>query len=227
MQCNRSEEGGGGAGAVHRLARDDSSRKRFLKMVGGTAAAGAFAAFLGACGQGDEEEAKVNPKGPATARVGDFEILNFALMLEYLESDFYDKVVSSGMLSGTALEMAKTFGEHERQHVTTLETAIKRGGANPVARPQAKFPLESRKQVLALAAQVENLGASAYLGQATMIQSEDVLGTALSIHTIEARHAAALNIATGKVPVPFGDTGLAKPATMEAVLEKVKPFITS
>ena len=227
MEHSQSEPGAAGAGAMQRLARDDSSRKRFLKMAGGTAAAGAFAALLAACGEGDEEKAEVDDAAPSTAQAGDFKILNYALMLEYLESDFYEKVVSSGMLSGAALEMAKTFGEHENEHVETLETAVKEGGEKPVARPRTKFPLEGEEQILGLAAQVENLGAAAYLGAAGLIQSDDVLGTALSIHSIEARHAAALNIATGKEPVPFGDTGLAVPAEMDAVLEMVKPFIAS
>jgi len=227
MEHSQSKAGPAGAGAMQRLARDDSSRKRFLKMAGGTAAAGAFAALLASCGGGDEEKVEVDKKAPQTAQAGDFMILNFALMLEYIESDFYDKVISGGMLSGTALELAKTFGEHERDHAETLETAVKEGGEKPVARPRTKFPLEGQEQILGLAAQVENLGASAYLGAAAMIQSEDLLGTALSIHSVEARHAAALNIATGKEPVPFGDSGLARPATMDAVLEMVKPFIVS
>jgi len=227
MEHSQSKAGAAGAGAMQRLARDDSSRKRFLKMAGGTAAAGAFAALLASCGGGDEEKVEVDKKASQTAQAGDFMILNFALMLEYIESDFYDKVISGGMLSGTALELAKTFGEHEREHAETLETAVKEGGEKPVARPRTKFPLEGQEQILGLAAQVENLGASAYLGAAAMIQSEDLLGTALSIHSVEARHAAALNIATGKEPVPFGDSGLARPATMDAVLEMVKPFIVS
>ncbi len=228
MEHSQSEARAAGTGAMQRLGSDDSSRKRFLKMAGGTAVAGAFAALLASCGGGgDEEKAEVDEAAPSTAQTGDFKILNFALMLEYLESDFYEKVVSGGMLSREALEMAKTFGEHEREHVDTLEAAVKEGGEKPVARPRTKFPLEGEEQILGLAAQVENLGAAAYLGAAGLIQSEDVLGTALSIHSIEARHAAALNIATGKEPVPFGDTGLAVPAEMDAVLRMVKPFIAT
>lgn len=226
-QGHPDDEGAAGAGALHRLARDDSSRKRFLRVAGGTAAAGAFAVLLAACGGSDEEKATVEKDLATTGKAGDFAILNFALMLEYIESDFYEKVVDSGMLAGPALEMAKTFGEHERAHVKTLEAAIKEGGEKAVTRPRTTFPLESEREILRLAAQVENLGAAAYLGQAAAIQSEDVLATALSIHTIEARHAAALNIATGQKPVPFDGGGLASPAMKAAVLEMVKPFIAS
>ena len=47
--------------------------------------------------------------------------------------------------------------------------------------------------MLETAAAVENLGAAAYLGQARRIQTKEILAAALSIHTVEARHAAALN----------------------------------
>ena len=73
------------------------------------------------------------------------------------------------------------------------------------------------------AASVENLGAAAYLGQAGNIQSKEVLAAALSIHTVEGRHAAVLNQAIGKSIVPDG--AFAKPATMEEVLEAVQPYI--
>ena len=77
--------------------------------------------------------------------------------------------------------------------------------------------------VLRTAAAVENLGAAAYLGQAGRIQSMDILAAALSIHSIEARHAAALNTVVGKTIVPDG--AFAKPASMEEVLPQVKPFL--
>ena len=42
------------AGAMEELARDPSSRKRFLRMVGGAGAASAFAVFLAACNSDDD-----------------------------------------------------------------------------------------------------------------------------------------------------------------------------
>jgi hypothetical protein len=77
--------------------------------------------------------------------------------------------------------------------------------------------------VAKLAATVENLGASAYLGQAPMIQSKEILAAALAIHTIEARHAATLNSVLKMSPTPDG--AFAKPMSMSQVLAAVKPFI--
>ena len=55
-----------------------------------------------------------------------------------------------------------------------------------------------------LAATVENLGASAYLGQAGNIKSKEILAAALAIHTVEARHAATLNSLLKMTPTPDG-----------------------
>ena len=74
-----------------------------------------------------------------------------------------------------------------------------------------------------LAATVENLGASAYLGQAGNIQSKEILASALAIHSVEARHAATLNTVLKLSPTPEG--AFAKPMTMQQVLAVVKPFI--
>ena len=74
-----------------------------------------------------------------------------------------------------------------------------------------------------LAGSVENLGASAYLGQAPLIKSKEILAAALAIHSIEARHAATLNLVLMKSPTPDG--AFAKPMTMAQVLAVVKPFI--
>ena len=72
---------------------------------------------------------------------------------------------------------------------------------------------------------MENLGASAYLGQAGRIKDKKVLAAALSIHTVEGRHAAALNSVIGKSITPDGSFAL--PASADKVLKEVQPFIVS
>ena len=58
--------------------------------------------------------------------------------------------------------------------------------------------------MLELAGTVENLGAAAYLGQAANIKSPAVLAAALSIHSVEGRHASALNTLLGESITPDG-----------------------
>ena len=216
-------------GAVQELSRDSASRKRFLKMVG-TGGAGAFALFLAACGSDDDKSSgsgstttTTTPKSSGGSMAGDLKIVNYALTLEYLEADFYEKVVESGLFKGAQLDTIKQFGDHEAQHVDALAATVEKLGGTPAKKPQTKFPLDDAQSVLELAATVENLGAAAYLGQAGAIQNKEVLAAALSIHTVEARHASALNTLLGKGVTPDG--AFSKPASMEEVLPKVKPFI--
>jgi rubrerythrin len=154
---------------------------------------------------------------------GDIGILNYALTLEYLETAFYADVVRSGLFKGADLETIRKFGAEEVEHVEALTAAVKQLGGKPAPEPKAEFPLKSAKSVLELAATVENLGAAAYLGQAANIQSPEVLASALAIHSVEGRHAAALNTLLGTSITPDG--AFAKPADVKTVLKSVEPFL--
>jgi len=222
--------------ALEELNRDPSSRKRFLTAVGGTGAAAAFGVFLAACGS-DEKSSKSGSQTTATTTPmgasndtdmfgkGDLGILGYALTLEYLEADFYKKAGASGKLKGKVLSVAKQFGEEEAEHVKALEATIKKAGGKLPPKPKTKFPLDSEKSILELAATVENLGANAYLGQAGRIKDKEVLAAALAIHAVEGRHAAVLNAVTKQPISPDGP--FAVPADAKTVLDKVKPFIAS
>ncbi|MBJ7332535.1 MAG: ferritin-like domain-containing protein [Solirubrobacteraceae bacterium] len=202
-----------------------ATRRRFLQIAGTSAAAGGALA-LTACGDDDDGTASTTSTQKSSAMMGgDVAILNYALTLEYLESQFYADVIGAGVLKGKELDLAKQFGETEDAHVDTLKGTIEKLGGKPVAQPKAKFPLESRDAVLKLAATVENLGAAAYLGKAGEIESEEVLAAALAIHAVEARHAATLNQVLGMTVTPDG--AFAQPASEAEVLEAVKPFLTT
>jgi rubrerythrin len=223
--------------AIERLASDPSDRKRFLKAVGGTAGAGAFALFLAACGSDSNSSSSSSSTSTTSTQqstaktgtemfgAGDMGILGYALTLEYLETQFYADAAKSGKLSGKVLAVAKQFGSEESEHVKALEATIKKLGGKLPAKPKAKFPLKDEKSILMLAATVENLGANAYLGQAGNIENKEVLAAALSIHTVEARHASVLNTVTGQDITPDG--AFSKPASADEVLKAVKPFLIS
>src|ERR1700704_2140579 len=94
------------AGIVERLVRDDVDRKRFLKMAGSAGAASFGAFVLAACGS-SSSSSKSTAAAPAStaattasSTTGDLAILNYALTLEYLETEFYSKVVASGLFKG-------------------------------------------------------------------------------------------------------------------------------
>ena len=118
-------------GVVERLARDDVERKKFLKMAGKKMGAGAaatgLAAFIAACGSSSSSSSSTAtsaPAAPDTSSGGgssDLTIVNYALTLEYLESQFYAKVAASGLFKGKTLSLLKSFGAEEDQHVIALK----------------------------------------------------------------------------------------------------------
>jgi hypothetical protein len=209
----------------------DLSRRKLIAVGGGTS----MAALLAACGGGGSSTTMVTQKTEETTGEGkgsseteqfgkgDIGILNYALTLEYLETTFYEEVVKSGLFKGKELAVLKVFGSEEAQHVEALAGTVKKLGGKPAAKPKTEFPLENAKAVAELAGTVENLGAAAYLGQAANIESPEVLAAALSIHSVEARHAATLNTLLGLSITPDGAFG--KPADVATVLKSVEPFI--
>jgi hypothetical protein len=202
------------AGIVERLVRDDSDRKRFLKMAGSAGAASFGAFVLAACGSSSSSSSSSSSTAATTssssANTTDIGILNYALTLEYLETEFYAKVIAAKLFSGSVGSLIKTFGAQEATHVAALTAAVKQLGGTPVAKVQGKFPITTAAATAELAYTVENLGASAYLGQAPLIQSPQVL-------------AAALATLVKKSVTPQG--AFATPADMSTVLAAVKPFL--
>lgn len=214
------------AGLIERLVRDDVDRKRFLKVAGSGAAASFGAFVLAACGSSSKKSAASTAAATTAAsssETGDVAIANYALTLEYLETEFYEKVVAAGLFKGKVGSLVADFGRQEASHVAALKAAVMKLGGTPAAKPEGKFPITTATAVAELAYTVENLGASAYLGQAGNIQSPEVLASALAIHSVEARHAATLGTLVKKSVTPDG--AFAKPADMSTVLAAVKPFL--
>ncbi len=217
-------------------------------MAGGGGAS-ALALLLAACGDSDGDGGTAAPSTPSSASTGstnaarptadqaaDLKILAYALTLEHIEAAFYERVMASGKITDKAqVTLLRTISAHEREHVTALTAAIKERGGTPAAAPRTDFSAVidgGAEMIISTAAVVENLGASAYLGQAGALKSLELLSAALSIHTVEARHAAALNAIAGNgftnakpLTGSLPDGAFAKPMTMAAVLQQVKPFL--
>jgi rubrerythrin len=192
-------------------ARTPVTRRHFIALAGGSVAAASFLA-------GGDTVAKMSDFGS-----GDIGILNYALTLEHLEASFYAAFGESGLMPAKARATLEKFGAEEEEHVAKLTEEVKKLGGKPAPAPETDFSLEDEKGALELASTLENLGAAAYLGQVPRIKSDTVLGTVLSIHSVEGRHAAAVNELLGKTPTPDG--AFAKPATSSTVLTAVAPYM--
>jgi hypothetical protein len=189
------------------------SRRELMALAGGSTAS----ALLVACG-GD------SGGNSETARFGDGDvgILNYALMLEHLTSALYAEIERSGLLAGPDLRTVREFGGQEAEHAAALAKAIERLGGKPARKAGTEFPLRNARSALELASRVENLVAAAYLGQLSNVEDSSALATLLAIHSVEGRHAAAMEILLGR---PFSPAGaFAKPASVRTVLRSVEPF---
>ncbi len=159
----------------------------------------------------------------ALAASSDIDILNFALTLEYLESNFYQVKGKSVGLSGQAKSIATEFGDQEAQHVDALTKAIKGGGGTPAPMPKFVFPVTDQASFLKLAYTLENVGVGAYNGAGPSLQNKALLAAAGSIVQIEARHAATIGALTMMPVTPSG--AFDKPLSKAAVLKAAGPLI--
>jgi rubrerythrin len=125
--------------------------------------------------------------------------LQLALVLEYLENEYYAMGLAAGTLIPTAdkpvfMQIAK----HESAHVAFLKSTLTSLGETPGAKPTFDFtaggnfmPFTDYNQFLILAQAFEDTGVRAYKGQAGNVMSnKTVLQAALQIHSVEARHAS-------------------------------------
>jgi Ferritin-like domain len=163
------------------------SRAQFLAALGGSAAAlGAFAV----------EPARGQGGGLPS---NDIFILNYALVLEYLQAAFYTEAERMGALRGRTARAAEVVGGVERAHVKAFQQVL---GRKAVKRPAFDFQgsTEDSKAFLKTAVAFEDLAVAAYKGQAPRLKAKSALASALAIHSVEARHAAWMRYLFGLNP---------------------------
>jgi rubrerythrin len=165
-------------------AHDGLTRAGFI-VAAGAAVAGVAAA------RPDDAEAAI----PAS----DLDVLNYALVLEYLQAAFYTEAERAKALTGRTAKAAKVVGAVERAHVKAFRDLL---GRKAVGRPHFDFQgvTESNGPFLKTAVAFEDLAVAAYKGQARRVRSRAVLTSALGIHTVEARHAAWMRYLNGNTP---------------------------
>jgi hypothetical protein len=151
------------------------------------------------------------------SKAQDVKILNYALTLEYLEASFYNEAIAKGALRGDVLAAAKVVAAHENAHVKYLRNAL---GSAAVRKPRFDFHGTTGDQgkFLATATVLEDTGVKAYSGQATRILQPAVIKAAVSILTVEARHASRFRTLAGK---SFAPRAFDQSATMKQILAAV------
>ena len=157
---------------------------------------------------------------PAAARAltkNDVAILVYVLTLEELQASFYTESGRLGALRGKAADAARRVGVAERAHVAAIRKEL---GRAAIRRPRFNFGdlTQDQRTFLRTAVALEDLSVAAYKAQAPRIDSRDVLALVLSIHSVEARHAAWLRHLFGITPTgePF-DPAIEKPEIMRVI----------
>ena len=128
-------------------------------------------------------------KGPSA---NDVKIGNYALTLEYLEAAFYAAADSMKYADKDIAEAAKVLADHEQQHVDALKKVL---GKAAVKAPKINGDtvaalLKDQETFIKTAASIEPVGTSAYAGAGPYITNLGIVQAALSIHSVEANHAA-------------------------------------
>jgi Ferritin-like domain len=152
---------------------------------------------------------RVEPAGAASSvsPEQDKRILNFALLLEYLQSSFYRAALERGVLRGEAREFAEVVRPQEQKHVDLLRRAL---GRDARRRPMLRFDEATRSERAFLRAAVvlEDAGVAAYNGQAANL-TKPALDSALRIVSVEGRHSGWIRDLAGLHPAPFAaDQGM-------------------
>ena len=124
------------------------------------------------------------------------DVLNFALKLEYLEAYLYNQALATPGLVVDNQYIA-FIANDENRHVSFLQAAL---GSAAIESPRfdltakGAFPnvLKNYDSFLAVANGLEDTGVRAYKGQLNSVILSDSTLTILTIHAVEARHAAAI-----------------------------------
>jgi Ferritin-like domain len=130
----------------------------------------------------------------------DAKILNFALLLEYIEEAFYADALDKGNLTGKLQDYTSVVHGHERAHVAFLKKAL---GPGARKKPKLDFgettsdPAKFTTAAIAL----EETMVGAYNGQAANL-TKSTLAAAAKIVSVEARHAGWIRAIAGEDPAP-------------------------
>lgn len=178
---------------------EKSNRRDSFNQFGKVGANAAMAALpLGMAALFSQKANAANSAYTATAADSATGALQLALILEYLEDEFYATALdTAGLIPAADQAIIAQISQHEAAHVNFLMSAL---GANAPAKPTFDFTVggafdtfSNYETFLALSQAFEDTGVRAYKGQAgNLVGNGDLLTAALQIHSVEARHASQI-----------------------------------
>ncbi|TBU48019.1 ferritin-like domain-containing protein [Dichomitus squalens] len=171
---------------------------------------------------------------PTAPAVSDVDVLQLALTLEHLESTFYNTALdkftaqdfeNAGYPAWVRGRFAQIAG-HEATHVQFLTQAI---GANAAPACEYDFgtSMDDPTSFAKMSRIFENVGSSAYLGAASLIQNKDYLTAAASILGAEISHTGWVSSSVLKVQPWSGSFSVPLAPSAAFSLAREQPFIKS
>jgi hypothetical protein len=129
----------------------------------------------------------------------DVAILQFDLVMEYLQAGLYTEAERLGALTPKTLSWARVVGAHERAHVVALKRLL---GRKVVPSPTFNYGnVTSNEQAfIRTAVGFEDLTAALLKWQAPRLDSRSIVAAAVTLHSVETRHAAWIRHLIGLRP---------------------------
>jgi len=203
--------------------RDGAIAEALNELTGGTRADFLRKAVIGGFATGAALAAPAMAKGRHTAK--DIAILRFDLNLEYLQAAMYSEAERLRQLKPRTLEWARVVGANERGHVKAIRGLL---GRDAVKSPRFNFRgvTEDDAVFTETAVAFEDLTAALLKTQTAQVDSRRVLAALVSLHSVEARHAAWIRHIAGIVPAA---DAFDEPTSRARVARLVKStnFVTS
>jgi hypothetical protein len=178
-------------GALQETAAEAFPTTRGVFLRGAAAAVAGIGAFLATA---EDSEAVI-----ATTK-NDIAILRFDLVLEYLQSGLYTEAERLGALNQTTLSWARVVGAHERAHVHAIKGLL--GRRHVVPNPGFDYGnvTSNERAFLKTAVAFEDLTAALLKWQAPRLDSRSIVAAAVTLHSVETRHAAWIRHIVGLQP---------------------------
>jgi hypothetical protein len=171
---------------------DRNSRKAVMRRaVAGTAAFGFGALTLSRV---------FGPADAAASKRNDTQILNFLLLLEQLQHDFYAEAAGAAALGARMRHFASVASEQDRAHAKLLRSLLG-DRANTQARFRFGDTTASEANFAPVALKLKEAVVASYIGEGPNLATARVTEVA-TIVSVDARHAAWIRAIVGELPAP-------------------------
>jgi hypothetical protein len=147
----------------------------------------------------------------------DVAILQFDLVLEYLQAGLYTEAERLGALTPKTLSWARVVGAHERAHVQAIKGLL---GRKTVPSPGFNYRnVTSNEQAfIKTAVAFEDLTAALLKWQAPRLDSRSIVAAVVQLHSVETRHAAWIRHIVGLEPAT---SAFDKPASQQKMSQLI------